>query len=591
MNVRRTLVCLVAVTLAAQPLAGQTFDPETDALVSLLAVPDDGVSYFYDRARARAMIAAGNGAEAARISERLTGAYPRDGQNWIFLGRARELLGEEVLAARAYEQAIALLGWAPVTLVEEPGDRAALMVEAASSYLAAGDTASALSVLRRGVRDHHYPFPGELFGDGRLAGLRENAAFLELVGRADASGLTRDAGWRSDLELLYTQALESRPLSRLDPVPAEFGRRYDALLRSIPQLSDEEIVVEMNRMLAALHQGHTWLIGFEGSRIRSRGLPVLMWLFPEGVYVVNASNEYADLIGARVVRIGRVPIEEAMRRATLIHSVDGDMQYTTDVMRAFRHTGLLKGLGLTTSLDSAEFVVQRPGGPERTVVLSPKMWTYSGRMPAPRNVEAPLFLRDVTQMHWETALPAADAHYIQVNNMFDDPDETLAQFAIRLRGILDERRPKNLIVDVRQNTGGNSALHTELLRTIIAFSAIPGRQVYVVTGRKTYSAASNFITDLERFASPVFAGEAPAECCNFYADATPVFLPFSRMTGAVSALWSARSADALDRRREISPYVPVQLTAADYFAGRDPVLSAVLRIIAESAARDPNSDD
>ena len=40
------------------PLAGQTFDPQSDDLRSLLAVPDDGVAYFRDRARARSIAAA-----------------------------------------------------------------------------------------------------------------------------------------------------------------------------------------------------------------------------------------------------------------------------------------------------------------------------------------------------------------------------------------------------------------------------------------------------------------------------------------------------------------------------------------------------
>jgi hypothetical protein len=34
-----------------------------------------------------------------------------------------------------------------------------------------------------------------------------------------------------------------------------------------------------------------------------------------------------------------------------------------------------------------------------------------------------------------------------------------------------------------------------------------------------------------------------------------------------------------DGRREMSPDVPVQLTARDYFTGRDPALEAVRRLI------------
>jgi hypothetical protein len=34
-----------------------------------------------------------------------------------------------------------------------------------------------------------------------------------------------------------------------------------------------------------------------------------------------------------------------------------------------------------------------------------------------------------------------------------------------------------------------------------------------------------------------------------------------------------------DFRRELNPHAPVQITATDYFAGRDPVMETVVRLI------------
>ena len=42
-----------------------------------------------------------------------------------------------------------------------------------------------------------------------------------------------------------------------------------------------------------------------------------------------------------------------------------------------------------------------------------------------------------------------------------------------------------------------------------------------------------------------------------------------------------------DERRSIVPQVPVQLTASGYFAGKDPALDAVFRMIRESEAERP----
>jgi hypothetical protein len=203
------------------------------------------------------------------------------------------------------------------------------------------------------------------------------------------------------------------------------------------------------------------------------------------------------------------------------------------------------------------------------------------RLVPPPGVAPPLFLRDivVTQKHWETPLPEHDALYVQVNNLVDEENETLAQFGRRLWTVLDSVRPKNLILDLRHNNGGTTSLYNELLRTLTAFSRTQGNQVYALIGRRSYSATANFVTDLERLVDPVFVGEATSQCCNFYGDPTPVTLPYSGTQGEL-VVWKWNLSEPWDHRREMSPEVPVQLTANAYFAGQDPAMDAIFRMIA-----------
>ncbi len=163
--------------------------------------------------------------------------------------------------------------------------------------------------------------------------------------------------------------------------------------------------------------------------------------------------------------------------------------------------------------------------------------------------------------------------------MRDDAAETLPAFGIRLWNVLEAQKPKHLILDLRHNPGGTTSLYPELLRTVIAYTRVPDRKLYVLIGRSTYSAAGNFITDLERLANPVFVGEASSECCNLNGDVTSVQLPHSGLSGTLSGVRWNLSGDVFDGRREMSPQVPVQLTAAAYFAGLDPALDAVFRLI------------
>jgi hypothetical protein len=114
---------------------------------------------------------------------------------------------------------------------------------------------------------------------------------------------------------------------------------------------------------------------------------------------------------------------------------------------------------------------------------------------------------------------------------------------------------------------------------------LPDRRLYVVLGRNTYSAAGNLVTELEQLAGAVFVGEASSACCTFYGSPSAFTLPFSRLWGRVSTKKWSLSRKGHDFRRELNPHAPVLITANDYFAGRDPVMETVVRMIERERPR------
>ena len=566
MNMRRIAVLL----LLAGPAAAQTYDPAAgESPLILLSAPKDGVAYYETKERVRALVRSEGFAEAEPLAEQLVRDYPRDAENWTLLGRIKRGLKKEIEAAAAYEKAGPLIGWD----IEHANG-----YHAASAYMRAGDKRAALDTLRKMISERHGYFRGALHDWPSFEPLKNDPEFLELIGRPDTSGWTRDDGWRRDIDFLYNEVKRVNPDYRYQPFPAEMTRRYEELKKNVSKLSDEELFIGMSRMLAPLHQGHVVLWT---APPLNRYLPVRLYAFPDGIYIIEGRGEHANLAGSRVLAFGSMPAEEALRRLAEAASVDGDMQYLWAVS-ALAETAWLKGLGAIPSAESATLTVQKPGEASRTVTLATSETQpeeRQDRLVAPPGVTPPLFLRDLGQMHWELALPEHDALYVQVNNMVNEEKETLPDFGRRLWTVIEKTKPKNLILDLRHNNGGNTLIYPELLRTLIAFTREPGNQLYALIGRRSYSATANFLTELERLADPILVGEASSECCNLYGDATHVRLPYSKVEGELTNVkWNLSSPS--DRRREMSPEMPVQLTAQDYFAGRDPVMEAVQRRIA-----------
>ncbi len=556
------------------------YDPQSGkSPLTLLAVPKDGLAYYEMKLRARQLYGERKFAEAEPLLDRLVREYPRDPENWRMIADTKMNLKKPLEAVSAYEKVGQLIGWD----LEFWGG-----YEVAESYLAAGKKRAALDMLRHMIFERRGFARTVLYDDPDYAALRDDPEFLELIGRPDTTGWSREKGWTYDLDFLYSELKRVNPDYRDKPFPAELERRYRELKSRIPQLSDEEIFYGMGRMLAVLRQGHVAIF----NPPNDRHLPVLFYIFPDGIYIIDAGDDYKNLIGSRVVAFGNTPAEEALRLMAEAQSVDGNNQYIWGTPRMLASTYYLKGIKAIKSLDSVPLTVQQPdGGGSRTVTLStltaplaPRM----DRMVAPANIEPPLFLskigRDVQDFHWEKALPEHDALYVQVNNLRDEKDETLAQYGRRLWTVIENSKPKNLILDLRHNNGGTTQKYPELLRTLTAFSRASGNQLYALIGRRTYSAAGNFVTDLERLTAPIFVGEASSECCNLYGDPIAVRLPFTKIQAELTAVkWQLSSPG--DRRREMSPHVPVQLTAEAYFKGKDPALEAVYHLIAARRGR------
>ena len=98
----------------------------------------------------------------------------------------------------------------------------------------------------------------------------------------------------------------------------------------------------------------------------------------------------------------------------------------------------------------------------------------------------------------------------------------------------------------------------------------PGSDPY---RRKTIS----FAAELDRDTGATFVGEPTGGGVETYGDTFPVALPTLGWTVHVAARYHERRKSRNDRRLAVAPDLRVELTSAQYFAGRDPVLERALR--------------
>ncbi len=103
-----------------------------------------------------------------------------------------------------------------------------------------------------------------------------------------------------------------------------------------------------------------------------------------------------------------------------------------------------------------------------------------------------------------------------------------------------------------------------------------GRLV-LLTGRVTFSAAGNFVAEVDAFTRARIVGEPAGGSPHNYGDMQDVELDALGWTVHVPPQYVEVLGRA-DERAAIPPDVPVQIAAADHFAGRDPVLAKAIAL-------------
>lgn len=540
----------------------------------------DTRNYLRTLARANTLTKYEQWADAVILWEQVTGTNPVNGAHWDRLAQARYHSGDYPGAAAAYEQVLSL-GLNDVRDTLFPGEVA---VRAARCLARAGDPDGALDRLRLAVNQGLRDLPGTRDHED-FATLREDPRFAEILGLPDVAGLARDDGLRADLRLFAREVKRRSPAPFRYTTEADFDAAVAELHDAVPHRSDAQVMTGLWRLLQPLGDGHSSVEAPDGSPLRN-ALPLQLNWFEEGWYVTACHPKYGDLLGTQVLALAGTPIEDAVAALKSVTSLDNDQQMKLVATMRIGRTAVLHALGLIPDPDTVEVTARRPDGatmassvtatPDgapRTKLPCPASWNWF-----PETLDRPLphYLRNCGVTFWHEWMPAYDLLYAQVNNMFDHPDESLAGLAERLVGLVEENHAQRLVLDLRHNTGGNTFLARKLVDDLVGCRQVNRRgHLFVVVGRRTFSAAQNTATMLDLHTEAVFVGEPTGSSPNFLGETTPFALPYSGFQVNISdLLW--QTSWPLDSRTWIAPEIYTPPTFAAYRENRDVAMEAIL---------------
>ncbi|MBM3727005.1 MAG: hypothetical protein FJW40_16480 [Acidobacteria bacterium] len=368
---------------------------------------------------------------------------------------------------------------------------------------------------------------------------------------------TREDRWRSDIDLLFTTVQSRHPNPSTQTPKEEWDRAIGALREKVPAATDVELAMELARILALARDGHTFL-NLRSSTLFTFCQIRVAW-FEEGWVITAAPAEFPDLAGTVIRKIDDTPIEEVIEKVRPFVSHENEWWFRSQVASYLASPEILRAVGVEKTRGwitiNGEFPI--PSGPGT-------VWG------APINAQPkfPLWARSLSVYYWFTYLPASRAIYFKYNVCAEMPVLPAAKFKQELESALAANPVERFIVDVRNNTGGDSAVLARLLPRLPT-----SLKKIAITGRQTFSSGLFAAQDLWS-AGYTLLGEPTGGKPAHFGQVVGITLASAGLRAQYSTrFWSGRPQAEND---SLMPDVVVPWTWAAFAREEDPFLEAAL---------------
>ncbi|MDQ3063425.1 MAG: class A beta-lactamase-related serine hydrolase [Acidobacteriota bacterium] len=376
------------------------------------------------------------------------------------------------------------------------------------------------------------------------------------------------AQWREDLQYLARE-LPKRHKNLFHTVSREeFEKMVAELDRAIPTLDDYQIIVRMQEITAKVGDGHT----FVHLPQTFKRYPLVLYWFGNELRVVRAVKEYKDALGAKVVKIGDVNINDVQTRIRKVLS-QAENEWFVSSNSPFHLVSpeVLQTLGVVPDARRAVYTFETDEGKQFTLDVVPVVPDTSlNSLLIGAAKEEPLFRQKPTEPFWFTYLPDSQTVYVNFKGY-----NSLGENTKKLFQTVDANPTKKLVIDMRQNTGGDFTKVRELLIPAIKQRIAINQKgrLFVIVGRRTFSAAMTNAIDFRKETNAILVGEPIGERPNSYQENDEMKLPNS----GIEVSYSTKYYKFLDEDAPaVMPDKRIDPNWLDYKAGRDTVMDWII---------------
>ena len=301
---------------------------------------------------------------------------------------------------------------------------------------------------------------------------------------------------------------------------ADFDKAIDSLIYNADRYNIDELLVALLQINGRINDEHTNLRYMFQSRF-----PIFCYTFTDGTYITATDMNNREYMFAKVTAVNGVPIDKVKEKlATIVPSRNKGQALTFSTRNLF-NPYLLHGLGLSAAREKVQYTAVAVNGD--TIKINPGISEETDLTISKGANPARFFRSRHKKTYWFA--DTANCLYFKYYSCVNDPSYPIDAFKKDLVSKIESMHPDKLIIDMRENEGGNSALINDFINYLSTSYLSKKGRLYVLIGRTTFSSAVLNALQLKLDANAILVGEETGGSVNNFGDIKSYVLPETKI--------------------------------------------------------------
>lgn len=374
--------------------------------------------------------------------------------------------------------------------------------------------------------------------------------------------------WKPDLQLLKQEMLNNEvSLATNKKLSETFAQSIDRVIGNLKDYgNDDEIKIEVSKVIASLGQSHTALQPWD-----EKIIPIKLYMQDDKLYAIDTIKGYSEILYLELLQINNHPVKKVMRQLSVLISKDNNQGLKVKIPVFMICPSILYGLGIIDNKEGIQLEF-RGGNKDVKIKIDPiKINKAQSGFLSPYK-EKLLYNKFINKNYGFEYLPTNKSLYVAYNFCEEDTNYALSKFEDDIIETLQSYQAEKIIIDLRRNPGGDSTLLEALIHRLESQERFQGH-VLVLIGRGTASSAIQNAIKIQEMLDAKLMGEATGGDPNKPGEVRSLTLPNSGLHLSYSTQKFHLQNKGIDA---LFPNIQVDYLVADYQNGIDPVLTAAL---------------